>query len=68
MILLTHHHGDHIADADVVRARFPGCKMVGAAADAHRLPKLDQAVREGDTARSFGNATARVIDTHPQWR
>lgn len=62
MILLTHHHGDHIADADVVRARYPSCKMVGAAADAHRLPKLDQAVREGDTVR-LGNATAQVIDT-----
>ena len=62
MILLTHHHGDHIADADVVRARFPGCKMVGAAADAHRLPKLDQTVKEGDEVR-FGGAVARVIDT-----
>ena len=62
MILLTHHHGDHIADADMVRARFPGVKMVGAAADAHRLPKLDQAVKEGDIVR-LGNAEGRVIDT-----
>ena len=62
MILLTHHHGDHVADTDVVRARFPGCKVVGAAADAHRLPKLDQQVKEGDTVR-LGNATASVIDT-----
>src|SRR5450432_3005439 len=62
MILLTHHHADHIADADIVRARFPGCKMVGAAADAHRLPKLDQAVREGDTVQ-LGNSAGRVIDT-----
>jgi hydroxyacylglutathione hydrolase len=62
LILLTHHHGDHIADTDMVRARFPGCKVVGAAADAHRLPKLDQAVKEGDTV-TLGNATGRVIDT-----
>ena len=62
MILLTHHHGDHIADADVVRARFPGCKMVGAAADAHRLPKLDQAVKEGDEVR-LGDAMGMVIET-----
>ena len=62
MILLTHHHGDHIADADMVRARYPGVKMVGAAADAHRLPKLDQAVKEGDVVR-LGNAEGRVIDT-----
>ena len=62
MILLTHHHGDHIADTDMVRARFPDCKVVGAAADRHRLPKLDQAVKEGDTVH-LGNATAQVIDT-----
>ena len=62
LILLTHHHGDHIADTDMVRARFPGCKVVAAAADAHRLPKLDQAVKEGDTV-TLGNATGRVIDT-----
>ena len=62
LILLTHHHGDHIADTDMVRARFPGCMVVGAAADAHRLPTLDQAVTEGDIVR-LGNATAQVIDT-----
>ncbi len=62
MILLTHHHGDHIADTDMVRARFPDCKVVGAAADRRRLPKLDQAVREGDSVR-LGNAIGQVIDT-----
>jgi hydroxyacylglutathione hydrolase len=36
--------------------------VVGAAADAHRLPKLDQAVKEGETV-PFGSAGARVIDT-----
>src|SRR5271156_859521 len=61
LILLTHHHGDHIAATDEVRARFPA-PVVGAAADAHRLPKLDQAVKEGDTV-AFGNASAQVIDT-----
>lgn len=61
MILLTHHHGDHVADTDVIRARY-NCPVVGASADAHRLPKLDQAVKEGDTV-TLGSAKAQVIET-----
>jgi hydroxyacylglutathione hydrolase len=61
MILLTHHHADHTAGTDEVRARFK-CPVVGAAADLHRLPKLDEALRDGDTVR-LGDATATVIDT-----
>lgn len=61
MILLTHHHGDHIADTDVIREKY-NCPVVGAAADAHRLPRLDQAVKEGDTVK-LGDATARIIET-----
>ena len=38
------------------------CPVVGAAADQHRLPKLDEAVKDGDIVR-LGNATAQVIDT-----
>lgn len=61
LILLTHHHADHVAGTDAVRARF-ACPVVGAAADAHRLPKLDRALREGDEV-ALGNAKGRVIDT-----
>ena len=61
LILLTHHHGDHIAGVGELQARFGG-KIVGAAADAHRLPRLDQAVREGDTVM-LGESRAAVIET-----
>ena len=61
MILITHHHDDHIAGVDAVRARY-SARVVGAAADAHRLPKLDQAVREGDTVK-LGDTALQVIDT-----
>lgn len=61
LILLTHHHDDHIAAVAPIRARFGG-KVVGAEADRHRLPPLDRSVREGDTVQ-LGEAEARVIDT-----
>ena len=61
MILLTHHHGDHVAGTDAVRARY-GCLVVGATADARRLPRLDRAVTEGDTVE-LGASSLRVIDT-----
>jgi hydroxyacylglutathione hydrolase len=61
LILLTHHHDDHIAGADAIRARY-GAKIVGAKADARRLPKLDRELVEGDEV-TLGSAMARVIDT-----
>ena len=61
LIRLTHHHPDHTAGTDEVRARY-NCPVVGAAADAHRLPKLDIAVAEGDEVK-FGATSAVVIAT-----
>ncbi len=60
-ILLTHHHQDHIAAVDPIRRRY-GAPVIGAKADAHRLPKLDRAVAEGDIV-PLGEGRARVIDT-----
>ncbi len=60
-IFLTHHHGDHIDGAPELAAKY-GAQIVGNAGDAHRLPKLDIAVREGDKV-VFGAASAQVIDT-----
>lgn len=61
LILLTHHHDDHVAGTDEVRRRY-GCPVIGAAADARRLPALDRAVAEGDTV-ALGESRARVLDT-----
>ncbi len=44
-ILLTHHHHDHVGAVEALRA---GAEVIGAAADAHRLPALDRAVADGD--------------------
>jgi hydroxyacylglutathione hydrolase len=59
-VLLTHHHSDHIDGvAQVVAAT--GASVTGAAADAHRLPPLTHAVREGMQV-ALGAHLARVID------
>lgn len=44
-IWLTHHHADHIDGVAELRAAT-GAMVVGAAADAHRLPPLDLALPE----------------------
>ncbi|MGH7066873.1 MAG: hydroxyacylglutathione hydrolase [Acetobacteraceae bacterium] len=61
MILLTHHHADHVAGTDALRQRF-GAKVAGAAADAHRLPSLDHALSPGQHF-VLGSSRAEVIDT-----
>jgi hydroxyacylglutathione hydrolase len=60
-IFLTHHHADHVAGTDDVRTRY-GARVVGASADAHRLPRLDLAVAEGDRV-PFGATHAEVLET-----
>lgn len=60
-VLLTHHHDDHIAGAQALAARFEA-KLVGNAADAHRLPPLDIALNDNDTI-DFGSAKLRMITT-----
>lgn len=60
-LLITHHHGDHIAGIPEVAART-GAKVAGNANDAQRLPKLDLAVKPGDTF-ALGQSEADIIDT-----
>ena len=53
LILLTHHHGDHVAGVAELVQRY-GAKVVGAVADAHRLPPLDVAVAPGQSIDVLG--------------
>ncbi|MFD3189981.1 hydroxyacylglutathione hydrolase [Sedimentitalea sp. HM32M-2] len=59
-VFLTHHHADHVQGLAAVLQQHDA-RVIGAAADAHRLPSLDVAVAEGDTV-SVGAETGRVID------
>ena len=58
-ILITHHHGDHIDAVDALRQ--PETTVWGAKADAHRLPKLDRALVDGDGI-SIGALEGTVLD------
>ncbi|MFN0115144.1 MAG: hydroxyacylglutathione hydrolase [Paracoccaceae bacterium] len=60
LVLITHHHPDHIDGVPALVAAT-GARTSGAAADAHRLPPLDIALREGDRAR-LGAEEGTVID------
>lgn len=60
LILVTHHHGDHIGGVEALRKTF-GAKVAGAAADRRRLPRLDIELAEGDTV-AVGESVARVLE------
>ncbi|MCR8826127.1 hydroxyacylglutathione hydrolase [Pseudosulfitobacter koreensis] len=59
-VLLTHHHWDHVDGLDDLLADHPA-KVIGAAADAGRLPPLDLEVTEGDSF-TVGGEPFEVID------
>ena len=59
-VWLTHHHGDNVEGLDTLRARH-GCTVIGAGADAHRLPPLDREVAEG-CPMEFAGHEVQVID------
>jgi hydroxyacylglutathione hydrolase len=60
LILVTHHHGDHIGGVDRLRGAF-GARVAGAAADRRRLPALDIAIAEGDRV-ALGASEAEVFE------
>jgi len=59
-ILITHHHWDHVDGVEALR-KATGARVLGAAADAHRLPPLDQALQPGDSV-ALGGEKGVVID------
>ena len=52
-ILITHHHQDHVQGLEPLRGN---ARVIGAGADAHRLPRLDTEVADGDTLTICGQA------------
>lgn len=60
MVLLTHHHYDHVDGLPELVEEFSPA-IVGAKADAHRLPPLDLALNESDTF-TLGESEGHVID------
>ncbi len=46
VILLTHHHHDHVGGVAELRAKY-GCKVMGPKAEEDKLPPLDMGLAEG---------------------
>jgi hydroxyacylglutathione hydrolase len=60
-ILVTHHHADHTDGIETLKAKYK-CRVVAPAAEARKIPAVDETVREGDTVK-VGNLAANVIET-----
>ena len=61
LLLVTHHHPDHVEANLALKERF-GLRIVGPAAEAGKIPGIDETVAEGDTAM-LGSQAVRVIET-----
>lgn len=59
-VLLTHHHDDHVAGLAQILSHHKA-EVLGAAADAHRLPPLSRELSGGDTV-SIGGEEGEVIE------
>lgn len=61
VILNTHHHADHIAGNEDVRAKY-GCTLVGPKSETGRIPGMDVTLAEGD-AFEFAGHKAEIFET-----
>jgi len=61
LLLITHHHGDHVEANLALKQRF-GLSIIGPAKEAEKIPGIDRSMREGDTVR-IGSEEATVIET-----
>ncbi len=55
-VLQTHHHHDHIGGTPALLDRWPGCRVVAAAADRDRIPFQTDGVADGDQLTLLGQA------------
>jgi hydroxyacylglutathione hydrolase len=60
-ILVTHHHADHTDGIMALKDKYK-CRVVAPAAEAKKIPGVDETVREGDKVK-VGNLTGNVIET-----
>ena len=65
-VLLTHHHGDHVQGLEELQAGLEAAqgtraRVIGAAADAHRLPVLDVTLGPDDPV-TLGGVSGKVLD------
>jgi len=60
-ILVTHHHADHTGGIKALKDKYK-CRVVAPAAEAAKIPAVDETVREGDKV-AVGKLSANVIET-----
>jgi hydroxyacylglutathione hydrolase len=61
LLLVTHHHADHVEANLALKKRF-GLEIVGPEAEQEKIPGIDEVVREGSVI-GFGNEEIQVIET-----
>jgi hydroxyacylglutathione hydrolase len=60
-ILVTHHHADHTDGISALKDKYK-CRVVAPAAEASKIPGVDETVREGAKVK-VGTLSASVIET-----